>query len=496
MKFSVQNLGNIKHAEIDLDKDLIIFCGHNNTGKTYLAYAVWGVYKYNNNVKDIAFDDISFAKKYIYNFSKRNYPTIYQLVEKIINIGYLTINIDEIIETLLIDIRSFHTDSLNIFQKKILGEDEVVALEQMIISTFTNNLTLMVRNIGKIRLIDVEGKSYKIITDSIEFPIYGIGVTNRGQDDEDYLDIVHGFLPSQLGHDVILKEINESDINAIGLSLIFIFTNIFRLLNPSRLRFLPIERLAISTFSKEIYNNRFDVTNEMMHLNGKERDELLKKRVNSYPLPVEEFIKSQQNLSNIKNKISPFSDLADELESHILKGKIVIDENGETFFKIGKNKRLQMQVSGSTVKSLSHLVVYLRHQAEEGDVFIIDEPELNLHPDNQRFVARIFAKMVNRGIKVILSTHSDYILREFNNMIMLNQNHEEKARLMQKYGYDEAMILNHAKIGTYFFELDEEGDCEVKDISPDEKGIEVSSINQQIEELNQAEQEIYYTLFD
>jgi hypothetical protein len=29
MIFKVENLGAIQHAEIDLSKDLILFCGHN-----------------------------------------------------------------------------------------------------------------------------------------------------------------------------------------------------------------------------------------------------------------------------------------------------------------------------------------------------------------------------------------------------------------------------------------------------------------------------------
>ncbi|TAH21648.1 MAG: hypothetical protein EAZ08_02790 [Cytophagales bacterium] len=40
MIFKIQNLGAVKEAEIDLSKDLILLCGHNNTGKTYVAYAV------------------------------------------------------------------------------------------------------------------------------------------------------------------------------------------------------------------------------------------------------------------------------------------------------------------------------------------------------------------------------------------------------------------------------------------------------------------------
>jgi len=45
MKINIKNLGIIKNAEIDLSKDLIVFTGYNNTGKTYLNYLLYGLYK-------------------------------------------------------------------------------------------------------------------------------------------------------------------------------------------------------------------------------------------------------------------------------------------------------------------------------------------------------------------------------------------------------------------------------------------------------------------
>src|SRR5262245_47278083 len=44
MKFTVQNLGRLAEATIDLDKDLILFVGPNNTSKTYVAHTLFGFY--------------------------------------------------------------------------------------------------------------------------------------------------------------------------------------------------------------------------------------------------------------------------------------------------------------------------------------------------------------------------------------------------------------------------------------------------------------------
>ncbi len=41
MLLKIKNLGVLKEAEIDLSKDLILLCGHNNTGKTYVLYEIY-----------------------------------------------------------------------------------------------------------------------------------------------------------------------------------------------------------------------------------------------------------------------------------------------------------------------------------------------------------------------------------------------------------------------------------------------------------------------
>ena len=41
MEISIKNLGPLKQAEFELG-ELTIICGHNNTGKTYATYAVFG----------------------------------------------------------------------------------------------------------------------------------------------------------------------------------------------------------------------------------------------------------------------------------------------------------------------------------------------------------------------------------------------------------------------------------------------------------------------
>ena len=120
-----------------------------------------------------------------------------------------------------------------------------------------------------------------------------------------------------------------------------------------------------------------------------------------------------------------------------------------------------MSMTASLIKSLASIVFYLRHLAQANDYIIIDEPELNLHPDNQILIARFLGSLVNQGFKVIASTHSDYLVMEISNLIMLGSANEKTADLIKQYGYVENQLLKHDRVGAWLFNENDEN-CAVR----------------------------------
>ncbi len=104
------------------------------------------------------------------------------------------------------------------------------------------------------------------------------------------------------------------------------------------------------------------------------------------------------------------------------------------------------------MRSLLDIGFYLRHQAKEGDLLIVDEPELNLHPENQRRLARLFSRLVNIGIKVFITTHSDYIVKELNTLIMLNHDDSYLQRIAKDEGYHKNELISAEQIKVYIAE--------------------------------------------
>ena len=153
-----------------------------------------------------------------------------------------------------------------------------------------------------------------------------------------------------------------------------------------------------------------------------------------------------------------------------------------------KEKDMEPQEVSSSVRALFSLDMYIRNLAERGDLLVIDEPEMNLHPNKQRKFARLIAKLVNAGVKVFLTTHSDYILREFNLLLQLNGKRKGLETIREKAGYAKSELLDASCINAYVAKSVDGGVVfENAKISQD-RGIAIDAIDSVINEMNQLQE--------
>ena len=157
------------------------------------------------------------------------------------------------------------------------------------------------------------------------------------------------------------------------------------------------------------------------------------------------------------------------------------------------NTSLTSNLFSSSVKSLLLLDYYIRYLVEPNCLLVIDEPELNLHPEKQRQLARLLAKLVNAGVYVLITTHSDYIIREFSILLALNQK-EERFKLLQKTtNYSEECLLDAEQVKAYEAQSDNANGVVFKEmeISPTE-GIAADTLYDVIDQLNNLQEEIVW----
>ena len=121
------------------------------------------------------------------------------------------------------------------------------------------------------------------------------------------------------------------------------------------------------------------------------------------------------------------------IEECMLGGTVQTDlpENGYPAFSYipeGWNDKLPLLTASSMVSELAPVVLYLRQVVRPGDVLIIEEPESNLHPGMQVELVRQLAIAVNAGVRIMLTTHSEWILEELANLVRLSDLTQEKRR--------------------------------------------------------------------
>ncbi len=172
-----------------------------------------------------------------------------------------------------------------------------------------------------------------------------------------------------------------------------------------------------------------------------------------------------------------------------------------THFFVPENEstvKLRMPQSSSSVRSLFLLYYYLRYLAQPGDILMIDEPELNLHPEKQRLVARLFARLVHYGIRVFATTHSDYLIRELNVLIMLGPRKEEFGKIVAREKYRNDDFLSVPQLHVYTAEpLPTEGETpDGFTLYPTEidqqRGIEVKTFDRTIFRTNSIMEKLIY----
>ena len=145
-------------------------------------------------------------------------------------------------------------------------------------------------------------------------------------------------------------------------------------------------------------------------------------------------------------------ELARYLEKNILMGAVQVDRSVPgypTFTYRPKDwkKDLPLMQASSMISELAPVVLYLRHVVGSGDLLIIEEPESHLHPAMQAAFARELARAVRAGVRIVMTTHSEWFLEQIGNLVCLSGLPEDN----RKGVIEEDFFLHPDEVGVWLF---------------------------------------------
>ena len=147
------------------------------------------------------------------------------------------------------------------------------------------------------------------------------------------------------------------------------------------------------------------------------------------------------------------SDLAGRIENRVLGGSVRVARSAVglpvfTYRPEGWKTDIPLANASSMVSELAPVALYLRHVVFPGSVLIVEEPESCLHPAMQVEFARQIAAAVNSGVRMIITTHSEWLLEELANLVRLSELSRSARRKIDK----DDVALRPDRVGVWLFE--------------------------------------------
>jgi len=458
-RVEVKNFGAVKDGVFDI-KPLTIFIGDNDSGKSYISKFIYIVVKYLSQ----------HSNNFLNTLDKKPYENtkIISELNKISSItnseSQITFTLDEdFINLYMIDIQKNFTQiiqkSLEIYFSNNLGD--LININSKTASIFIYlefiDIEIIITNDGKIDLIL---KNNKII--KFELNIY-----TRVNDTNESLSMNYGTENNKISMNISFNGKLITDIDYLfskTIEMIFYSKSIF-LSFPHSVDYFPANKSGIlSNYNTKFQNSSMSLATDYIFNN---------KNMNQDNYIVNDFIQIIQDYSIKKIKENENLTQSYKYILNSIDGKVHFNENNKLQYKIGnKYNSLDIPIENISTKitELTSIILYLKELDKNylKNFLIIEEPESHLNPKMQRIMARLIVMMMNEGIQILITTHSDYILNEMDILLKLNHIKEKDEKVFDKFidedkDYESLMALDRDDLSVYRFK--KEGlDTEIENI--------------------------------
>ena len=461
LQLSVTNFGPIAKADIDL-RPLTVFVGPSNTGKSYLAILIYALHKFFGG-RQITPLGYRYIDRTI--FSRRHglrepmispeeteilrdwiEPTLLESSQALRGSTTLPESISDIIRPLLKAVDS----STDVYNSTLAREFGVEEIRNLIRNRSASGAKIAIRLPVSDTATVYPYFEYEFIMKSTKSEIHTIipetlplNLTKENSDSF-YRSIRRSIRPpiTQLRSEeddtqYLMRSILNRLTEVVGSSIVSPLTRASYYLPADRTGVMHAHRVVVRSIIAQAPRAGLQHDTALPQLSGVLADFL------------EQLIALEDR--PIRN---PNGDLAAQIEKEILEGEVILERSEvgypEFFYRPQgwKHDDLRLMNTSSMVSELAPVVLYLRHVVRPGDVLIIEEPESHLHPKMQVEFTRYLAAAVKAGIRVMITTHSEWVMDELANLVYLS--HLPKSKRDGISGAEFA--LKPSQVGAWLFE--------------------------------------------
>ncbi len=465
LKLNVTNFGPIAKAEIDL-RPLTVFVGPSNTGKSYLATLIYALHRFFNGDATgprLGFRESTFLRSTIQEMPSRELNDMLDWMTRSLpdtEHKESSITVPEPIAALIrpnLELNEFapmlFNDIVRCFGIDNLGRIVRHKSTQHTGVTLTNHTGTSSTSISPFKYAYMINKSTSASLDieswTAEFHVDipdNIPLQIRSKDIHGYSSSEISLLPRYSAKrrertDILTELFGSILVDLVGSSIVAPLTRAAYYLPAGRASLVNHLRVMTSSIVSRSSDIVIQTQNVRRGPSG----------------VVSDFIEQLINLYDDQDDVdTSYDNVSKRLENEMLKGAI----RGESpdvgiprffYHPHGWKEWIPVMTASSMVSELAPVVLYLRHVVRPGQVLIIEEPEAHLHPGMQVEFIRQLAAAVRAGIRVMLTTHSEWVLEELANLVRLSDLPESQRGGVAGAG----VALTPEEVGVWLFSHDD-----------------------------------------
>lgn len=395
-KICVEGFGKIKYAEMEL-APLTFFVGDNNSGKSYLLSLIWALHSTDamtslfNGLADLRIESANRIRRIVTDMLQQAQN------ESKVTVAIESRDLANVINKLLENNKDIFVS--NIFNSKEVKVNriwiELIEEEQVVVKSVQSNQRIM----------------FSYNRSSCSIPLRRISSDSKFMVRFLQMRILESWLAGNINHSIYLPAartgfmLSKDIINKVGRQEVFDFVNEFERVDN-----------VLQPFTK----------------------------------PIIEFLNEIESVS-VEN-MSKFEDIVNWVERGMMNGNIRYEETGKKeirYIPHGQETSIPLRVTSAIVTELTPLIVLLKYKHFFNEL-CYEEPEMCLHPQLQLKMGQLLVRMVNAGLHIIATTHSDIMLQHVNNMCRLKEM-GMPTEILEQFGLDITDGVGKEKVAVYQF---------------------------------------------